>query len=185
MRHGETEWTKSGQHTGLTDIGLTKTGEQQAKKLGKSIHNVQFDHVFCSPLKRVRDTCELAGLSKQAIIDPHLLEWNYGDYEGLTSAEIHQTDPDWTIFTKDPPHGETAREVEHRADEVIDQILELSGTIGVFSSGHFSRVFGSRWLKLPVSYGQYFTLSTASKSLLGFEHDHPAIATWNDTSHLQ
>jgi len=125
------------------------------------------------------------GYEKEALIDKDLLEWNYGDYEGKTSIEIHKTNPNWTIFSQDPPNGEKAIEVGIRADRIIEKILSLDGTVGVFSSGHFSRVLGARWIGLPVSAGQNLLLSTASKSIFGFEHGFQVISLWNDTSYLK
>lgn len=184
LRHGETEWTLSRRHTGLTDIDLTPNGRLEAKLLGKSLHNIHFDHIFCSPLKRALDTCVIADLGESYVIDQDLVEWDYGKYEGLTSAEIQKTDPSWTIFSKDPPGGETSLAVQKRADRFLQRILSLEGTIGVVSSGHFSRVLGARWIEQPVSFGERLTLSTASKSILGFEHGYRVIQLWNNTSHL-
>lgn len=184
FRHGETEWTKSCKHTGWTDIQLSPNGEQEANLLRKSLANTKFDHVFASPLKRVQRTCELAGYGKQMKIDPSLLEWNYGSYEGLTTEEIRKVDPGWTIFTKDPPNGETRKEVSFRVDMLLENLLGLGGEIALFSSGHISRAIAARWLGLDVSFGSLFYLSTASKSTLGLEHEKPVILLWNDTSHL-
>jgi probable phosphoglycerate mutase len=168
----------------LTDIDLTVEGRKEALLLGKSIKGIHFDSVFASPLKRVVLTCELAGLAEKMQVDTHLLEWDYGDYEGLTSAEIWKDNPGWTIFNKDPPNGETSHEVEARADYFLKKVKTLEGNIAVFSSGHFSRVLAARWLGLDVSRGASFFLNTASKSILGYEHNVPAILLWNDTSHL-
>ena len=184
FRHGETLWSKTGQHTGLTDLDLTPEGELEAKQLGESVKNISFDYVFASPLKRVIKTCDFVGLKERAIIEPNLLEWDYGDYEGLTSNEIWKIDPGWTIFKKNPPNGETSLKVQARADRIIHKIRSLDGNIAIFSSGHFSRVIAARWLGLDVSFGASLILSTASKSILGYEHNVPAIFLWNDTSHL-
>jgi broad specificity phosphatase PhoE len=184
FRHGETLWSKTGQHTGLTDLDLTPEGELEAKKLGESVKNISFDYVFASPLKRVLKTCDLVGLKENAVIEPKLLEWDYGDYEGLTSKEIWNQDPGWTIFKKDPPDGETSFDVQARADYIIHKISSLDGNIAIFSSGHFSRVIAARFLGLDISFGASLILSTASKSILGYEHNVPAIFLWNDTSHL-
>jgi len=184
LRHGETEWTQLGRHTGLTDIPLTANGKKEAKKLGKSLQKISFDTILCSPLKRAHNTAEIAFSRETIVIDNDLVEWDYGDYEGMTSQEIQKRNPGWNVFTKDTPNGESREAVERRADRVIERILHLSGTVAIISSGHFCRALGVRWLKLPVSYGQYFILSTASKSILGFEHEHPAIQCWNDTSHI-
>lgn len=180
LRHGETEWTLSGKHTGLTDIELTKNGRREAKKLKKSLKGLTFDHIYCSPLKRVRETCRLSGVDQSRVkIDARLLEWDYGDYEGITSAEIHKTNPGWTIFSQDPPHGETAHDVQDRIDSLWEEVLQLKGCVAFFSSGHITRVIGARWLKQPVSFGQHLLLSTAAKCILSFEHGQPVIEVWN------
>lgn len=180
LRHGETKWSKSGQHTGLTDIPLTEDGEKQVENLYKTIKEIKFDAVYSSPLQRVKRTCEICHLLQDAIITKDLLEWDYGEYEGLTSKEIHLTDPAWTIFTKDPKKGETAHQIEERADRLIAELLKhKDGKIALFSSGHFLRSFTARWLGFPVSFGAYFTLSTATLSILSFEHGNQVIKTWN------
>ncbi len=184
FRHGETSWSISGQHTGWTDLELNSNGINEAKFLGRALKGVKFDHVFSSPLKRAKETCVLAGFEKNMQLNPALLEWNYGDYEGLTSAEIWKIDPNWTIFTKDPPKGETSKEIEERVDLFIEKLRDLKGDIAIFSSGHISRAFAARWLNLPVSFGACLYLSTGSKSILGYEHKSPVILLWNDTSHL-
>lgn len=188
MRHGETEWTLSGQHTGVSDIELTANGEKQAELLGKRLQKekIQFDRVWVSPLQRVRRTCQLAGLIDQAEIDENLMEWNYGEFEGVKTTEIRKRYPDWTVFKGPIPGGESAEMVGKRADQMIEKILkEGSGTIALFSSGHFSRVFGARWLGLSPQEGRLFFLSTASLSVLGYEHEIPVFISWNDTAHLK
>lgn len=185
LRHGDTEWTEASKHTGLTDIDLIKSGKKQAKRLGSRLKKIHFDHVLASPLRRVRETAELAGFGKKMKIDSGLLEWDYGDYEGLTSDEIHEDNPGWTIFNGDPPGGETAEQVEKRADDLIERVLRLEGRIALFSSGHFSRALGARWIEFPVSAGQNLVLSTAALSILSFEHGYPTITVWNDTSHTE
>ena len=185
-RHGATEWTESKRHTGRTDIALTKKGEHEARQLGSFLRGIDFDHVLCSPLKRVRATCHLAGFDdEQVILDDGLLEWDYGEYEGITSKEIHEKDPGWTVFNKDPPGGESSLQVQHRVDQMFERISKLSGTIALFGSGHISRVIGARWVMMPVSFGQHLLLSTASKSILSFEHGYRVINLWNDTSHIK
>jgi len=183
VRHGETEWSKNGQHTGLTDIPLTENGIKQAKLLGKRISSLKFDHVFSSPLKRAFDTCCFCGLKSQAQITDALLEWNYGDYEGKKSAEIHLSNPEWNIFKNGAPNGESIDDVQKRADEFLQMLNQLDGTIAFFSSGHFSRVFTVRFLGLPIIKGRHFILSTASLSILSYEHKQPALKLWNDISH--
>lgn len=186
-RHGETAWTLSGQHTGLTDLPLTEHGEQNAKHLGERLKGLMFAKVFTSPLQRARHTCELAGFGAVAEIDPDLVEWNYGEYEGLTSAQVHAKQPDWQLFRDGCPGGETVVQIGARADRVVARVRAIPGNVLLFSSGHFLRVLASRWLGLDASAGQYFLLSTAALSELGYEHDlsEPVIRLWNDTSHVQ
>ncbi len=186
-RHGETAWTLSGQHTGLTDLPLTEHGEQNAIHLGERLRGLTFAKVFSSPLQRARRTCELAGFAAVAEIDPDLVEWNYGEYEGLTSAQVHTKNPNWKLFRDGCPGGETVTQIGARADRVVARVRGIQGNVLLFSSGHFLRVLASRWLGLDASAGQYFLLSTAALSQLGYEHDlsEPVIRLWNDTSHVQ
>ena len=186
-RHGETAWTLSGQHTGTTDLPLTEHGEQNARRLGERLKGLTFAKVFASPLQRARKTCELAGFGSVAEIDPDLVEWNYGEYEGLTSAQIQATRPDWKLFRDGCPGGETLAQIGARADRVVARVRAIQGNVLLFSSGHFLRVLGARWLGLDASGGQFFLLSTAALSELGYEHDltEPVIRLWNDTSHVQ
>lgn len=183
FRHGETLWSLSGKHTGWTDLELTERGELEAGCLGERLKGSVFDLVLSSPLKRAKKTCVLAGYEEQMKIDPALLEWNYGAYEGLTSKEILEKEPGWNIFTHNPPQGETSEEIQARADHVIETIKGLE-SVALFSSGHFLRAFTTRWLGLPIAYGSHLVLSTSSQSILGFEREVPAILLWNDTSHL-
>jgi broad specificity phosphatase PhoE len=185
IRHGETAWSLSGQHTGRTDIPLTEQGEQDARKLAQRLHVVRFSHVFTSPLQRARRTCELAGLGEVAEIEPDLAEWNYGDYEGQRPVDIRKGRPDWTIFRDGCPHGESAAEVSERADRLIARFRTLGGNIAMFSHGQFGRVLAARWIGLPVGQAQHFLLSTASLSILGYQHnvaDEPAIVLRNAAS---
>jgi probable phosphoglycerate mutase len=186
-RHGETAWTLSGQHTGLTDLPLTEHGEENAKRLGERLKGLTFAKVFSSPLQRARKTCDLAGFGTVAEIDPDLLEWNYGEYEGLTSAQVHAKSPSWKLFRDGCPSGETVAQIGARADRVVARVRAIQGNVLLFSSGHFLRVLASRWLGLDASAGQYFLLSTAALSQLGYEHDlsEPVIRLWNDTNHVQ
>ena len=186
-RHGETAWTLSGQHTGLTDLPLTEHGEQNAIHLGERLKGLAFAKVFTSPLQRAHRTCELAGFGPVAEIDPNLVEWNYGEYEGLTSAQVRAKNPDWKLFRDGCPGGETVAQIGARADRVVARVRAIQGNVLLFSSGHFLRVLASRWLGLDASAGQYFLLSTAALSELGYEHDlsEPVICLWNDTSHVQ
>jgi len=181
IRHGETAWSLSGQHTGRTDIPLTAQGEQDARALAEALRDVKFSRVFTSPRQRARQTCELVGLNAGAHIEPNLAEWDYGDYEGLLSADIRKSRPDWNIFRDGCPHGESPVDVSDRADRMMAQLRALDGNIAVFSHGHFGRALGARWIGLPVSQGQHFRLSTASVSILGYEPstEDSAIVLWN------
>ena|SRR5579872_2868204 len=184
-RHGETAWTVSGQHTGRTDIPLTERGERNALALGKRLQGLTFAKVFTSPLQRARRTCELAGFGAVAQIDPDLVEWNYGDYEGMKSADILKQRPGWQLFRDGVPNGESVAEIGARADRVIARLRAVDSNVLVFSSGHFLRVLAARWLGLEAAGGQYFTLSTAALSILGYEHSKadPVLRLWNDTRH--
>jgi probable phosphoglycerate mutase len=185
-RHGETAWTVSGQHTGLTDIPLTGRGERNARRLGDRLRGLAVGHVFTSPLQRVRRTCELAGFAAAAVVDPDLVEWNYGAYEGKTTAEIRRERPDWQIFRDGCPGGEGVADVSARADRVITRLRSLSGDVLVFSSGHFLRVLAARWCGLEASAGRFFFLGTATLSMLGYEHhlNEPVLRLWNDSRHV-
>jgi len=186
-RHGETAWTLSGQHTGLTDLPLTAKGERNARRLGERLTGLQFAKVFTSPLQRAARTCELAGFGAVAETDPDLVEWNYGQYEGLRSAEILAQRPDWQLFRDGCPGGESPAQIGERADRVVQRVRAVAGDVLLFSSGHFMRVLAARWLALgPGSAGRYFLLSTASLSALGYEHNssQPVIRLWNDDHHV-
>jgi broad specificity phosphatase PhoE len=185
-RHGETEWSLTGQHTGLTDLPLTQRGERNAKQLGKRIRGMNFAEVFTSPLKRAADTCRLAGFGDRAETMPDLVEWNYGDYEGRRTADILVERPDWDLFRDGCPHGESPATIGARADRVVSKLRAATGDVLVFSSGHFLRVLTARWLGMESAAGRYFLLSTASFSKLGYEHNlsQPVIRLWNDSSHV-
>jgi broad specificity phosphatase PhoE len=185
-RHGETAWTVSGQHTGLTDIPLTDRGERNAHRLGKRLKDQTFPHVFTSPLQRARRTCELAGFGASAIVDPDLVEWNYGAYEGRKTAEIRQERPDWELFRDGCPGGESPAQIGARADRVVARLRDLDSAVLLFSSGHFLRVLAARWCGLEVSCGRYLLLTVATLSILGYEHnrDEPVIRLWNDSRHV-
>jgi broad specificity phosphatase PhoE len=186
-RHGDTAWTLSGQHTGLTDLPLTSNGEQNARRLGERLKGLTFAKVFTSPLQRAARTCELAGFRAMAQVDPDLVEWDYGQYEGLRSAEILKERPDWQLFRDGCPGGESPAQVGVRADRVIERVRAIEGNALLFSSGHFIRVLAARWLALgPGSAGKYFLLSTASLSAVGYEHkfSQPVIRLWNDDHHV-
>jgi broad specificity phosphatase PhoE len=185
-RHGETAWSLSGQHTGLTDLPLTARGECNAGRLGERLKSLEFARVFTSPLQRARRTCELAGFGSRAEVDRDLVEWNYGDYEGLTTADIRAKRPDWEIFRDGFPGGESFAEIGARADRVVNRVRSIDGAVLLFSSGHFLRVLAARWLGLEPQGARYFLLGVASLSTLTYEHNpsEPAIGLWNDTSHL-
>jgi broad specificity phosphatase PhoE len=186
-RHGETPWTISGQHTGVSDIPLNAQGEAQAVRLGERLQRLSFAAVLTSPLQRARRTSELAGFGSVAEVEPDLVEWNYGAYEGRRSADIHVEQPDWDLFRDGGPGGELPEEVGARADRVVRRVLAADGDVLLFSSGHFLRVFAARWLGLAPAAGRYFLLSTASLSAVGYEHDRsqPVIRLWDETSHLR
>jgi broad specificity phosphatase PhoE len=185
-RHGETAWSLSGQHTGLTDLPLTERGERNASRLGERLRGLTFARVFTSPLQRAARTCELAGFGAVAAVDGDLLEWNYGYYEGRRTVEIHAERPDWQLFRDGCPGGESPDQVGARADRVVSHVRAIQGDVLVFSSGHFLRVFAARWLGLEPAGGRYFLLSTASLSALGYEHNlsEPVIRLWNETHHV-
>ncbi len=182
IRHGETEWTQSGRHTGLTDIPLTERGERQARRFGEHLRSRDYPKVFTSPLQRARRTCELAGFGGVAEIDPDLVEWNYGKYDGLTRAEILKQRPGWQLFRDGCPGGESVPEVTARADRFATRLRTLDCDVLLFSSGHFMRLFAARWLGIDGIYGRLLYLSTTTLSILGYEHDktEPVIRLWND-----
>jgi len=185
-RHGETAWSLSGQHTGLTDLPLTPVGENNARKLGDALKELRFARVFSSPLRRAWRTCELAGFRGSVEVLPDLVEWDYGEYEGLTSMEILAARPDWQLFRDGCPGGESPEQVVARADRVVDLLRSVSGNVLVFSSGHFLRMLAARWTGIDTLGARSLMLSTASLSVLGYEGslERPAIRLWNDTHHL-
>jgi broad specificity phosphatase PhoE len=186
-RHGETAWSLSGQHTGLTDLPLTEHGEHTARRLGERLGGLTFAKVFTSPLQRARRTCELAGFGSVAEIDPDLVEWNYGQYEGRRGADIRAERPGWNLFRDGCPGGEMPEQISARADRVVNRVRSISADVLVFTSGHFIRVLAARWLGIePTANSRYFMLSTASLSALGYENDlsRPVIRFWNDTHHV-
>lgn len=185
-RHGETAWSLSGQHTGLTDLPLTPHGETNAARLRERLEGLTFDRVLVSSLLRARQTCELAGFAHRAEVDTDLVEWNYGDYEGLKTAEIRHTRPGWVLFRDGCPGGESVADVVTRADRVIRKVREDGGNFLLFSSGHFLRVLAARWLGQEATAGTWFHLSTATLSTLGYEHSlsEPVIWLWNDARHV-
>jgi broad specificity phosphatase PhoE len=186
-RHGETAWTMSGQYTGLTDLPLTERGERNARRLEERLRGLTFAKVFTSPLQRAKRTCELAGFGAIAEIDGDLVEWNYGDYEGRHSADVHRELPDWELFRDGCPGGESPGEAAARADRVVSRVRAVPGDVLLFSSGHFIRVLATRWIGLEVTANaRRFMLSTASLSAVGYEKERsrPVIRLWNDTHHV-
>jgi len=184
-RHGETAWSVTGQHTGVTDLPLTERGERNAVRLGERLAGSVFAKVLTSPLQRATRTCELTGFGAVAQVDRDLVEWNYGDYEGLRTAEIHAKRPDWQLFRDGCPNGESPEQVGARADRVVNRVRAIKGNVLIFSSGHFLRVFAARWLGLEPAAGKFLMLDVASLSALSYEHDlsQPAIRFWNDARH--
>jgi len=188
VRHGETAWSLSGRHTGLTDVPLTERGERNAARLSGRLESVNFNQVLTSPLQRARRTCELAGLRQHAELDPDLMEWDYGEYEGQRTTEIQQTRPGWNLFRDGCPGGETLELISARADRVVDRLRRASGPVAIFSHGHFLRVMTARWLALPAIEARRFLLKAATLSILGYEHnsfDEPALVLWNDNRHAE
>jgi len=179
VRHAETEWSLDGRHTGRTDIPLTERGRAAALALGPRLRAMSFDLVLVSPSRRARETCELCGLGTHAVVREELLEWDYGDYEGLTTAQIHQRRPDWNLWRDGCPGGESAEQVGARADRAIAELRRASSAVA-FSHGHLLRVLGARWIELAAAGGGHLGLSTGAVSLLGYERDEPIIARWNE-----
>jgi broad specificity phosphatase PhoE len=179
VRHGETAWSLTGQHTGITDLPLTENGERVARLLAPVLAGREFALVLTSPLQRARRTCALAGLDRQAVVDDDLIEWNYGRYEGLTPQQIQAKAPGWMIFTDGCPDGESPRHIGERADRVIARVRNLHGPVALFAHGHIFRVIVARWLGLPVAAGAHFLLDTATLSVLGYYRGIPAVKRWN------
>jgi broad specificity phosphatase PhoE len=178
-RHGETEWSLSGQHTGITDIPLTENGRNLAKRLAPVLATERFALVLTSPLERARKTCELAGLGAHAEIDHDLMEWNYGEYEGLTPKQIDAQAPGWMLFRDGCPGGETPEQAGARVDRVIARARAVEGHVALFAHGHIFRVFAARWLGLPAAAGRHFLLDTATLSILSYYRGIPAVKCWN------
>ncbi len=179
IRHGETAWSLTGQHTGTTDIPLTENGRRLAKRLRVVLARQTFAKVLVSPMQRARDTCALAGLDAAAVVDRDLVEWNYGDYEGLTPKQIHEKAPGWLIFRDGCPGGETPDQISARVDRVIAQVRAVAGNVALFAHGHVLRVLVARWIALPAAAGQHFLLDTGTLCVLGYYGDIPAVKTWN------
>lgn len=179
LRHGETEWSLNGRHTGVTDVPLTDNGRRVARRLLPVLAKETFAVVLTSPLQRARETCELAGLGKLARIEPDLMEWNYGEYEGLTTDEIRVTRPGWSVFRDGCPGGETPEQIGARADRVLNKIRATDRNVALFAHGHILRVLAARWINLTASYGEHFLLDTATVNVLGYYRESPAFKIWN------
>jgi probable phosphoglycerate mutase len=182
VRHGETEWSRSGRHTGRTDIALTDAGEHEARRLASQLADRRFRVVLSSPLSRALETCRLAGLGEHAQVRDELLEWDYGDYEGMTTPEIRATRPGWLLWRDGCPGGEHADDVGARVDPLIAELQGLDGDAALFAHGHVLRVLGARWIGLPPQSGALLALSTASLSVLGYEREVPVIWRWNQVA---
>ena len=179
IRHGETEWSLSGQHTGTTDIPLTDNGRRLAETLRPRLARQSFALVLVSPLQRARETCTLTGLGDRGVVEPDLREWNYGEYEGLTPGQIHEARPGWLIFRDGCPGGETPEQVGARVDRVIARARAADGDVALFAHGHVLRVLAARWIGLPAGGGQHFLLDTGTLCVLGYYRDVPALRVWN------
>jgi probable phosphoglycerate mutase len=179
MRHGETAWSLTGQHTGTTDLPLTENGRRLAERMRPLLAGNTFALVLCSPMRRARETCELAGLGAKAVIDRDLVEWNYGNYEGLTPTQIRELAPGWLIFRDGCPGGETPEQVGARVDRVIARSRAVDGDIALFAHGHVLRVLAARWIGLPAGGGQHFLLDTGTLCVLGYYCEMPAVRVWN------
>jgi broad specificity phosphatase PhoE len=181
VRHAETEWSRSGRHTGRTDVPLTDPGRERARELGARLRDRSFSLVLTSPLARARVTADLAGLGARSQVREDLLEWDYGEYEGITTREIRETRPEWYLWTDGVPGGETAEEVGARCDRIVEEILGVDGDVAIFAHGHILRALGARWVEEPVSFGGRLYLTTGSLSTLGFEREVRVIRLWNET----
>jgi len=182
-RHGETDWTLTGQHTSFTDIPLTQNGREEAIALGRKLRGIDFQMILVSPMLRAQETCRLAGFDHFEI-EPDAMEWNYGEYEGITTAQIWKQQTGWNIFEDGAPGGESPDEVAQRADRLIKHLPQKPGNIIIFSHGHFSRVLAARWLDLDAEAGKFFSISVASVSILAYERDQRVIKLWNETGRL-
>jgi broad specificity phosphatase PhoE len=179
LRHGETEWSLNGRHTGVTDVPLTKNGRMAAQLLRPILARETFGLVLTSPLQRARETCELAGLGERANVERDLMEWNYGEYEGLTTEQIRMTRPGWSVFRDGCPGGELPEQIGTRADRVLTKVRAAEGNVALFAHGHILRVFAARWINLSPSYGEHFLLDTATLNVLGYYRESPAFKIWN------
>jgi broad specificity phosphatase PhoE len=179
VRHGETEWSRSGAHTGRTDLPLTDDGRRNASALARWVAGRPFALVLTSPLSRARETCALAGCGSQALVDPNLREWDYGDYEGRSTSDIQEDRPGWSLWRDGVPNGETIQQVASRADAVIARALSQDGDTALFAHGHILRILAARWLEQPHEEGRLFALGTGSLSTLGYERETRVITRWN------
>ena len=183
VRHGETAWSLSGQHTGITDLPLTAHGEEQARALAPRLAHIGFTYVLVSPRLRARQTCALAGLAAASAVEPDLAEWDYGDYEGLRTVDIGKLRPNWNIWRDGCPHGEMPDDVAERADRLIARLCHLTGKVALFTHGQFGMALAVRWIGLPLVAGQHFELHPASLSVLGYAEHHPqtrVMTLWNE-----
>jgi probable phosphoglycerate mutase len=180
VRHGATEWSVSGQHTGTTDLPLLPDGERAARALSERLAGVQFARVLTSPLQRARHTAELAGFADRIEVIDDLREWDYGDYEGLTTSDIRKQQPEWSLWTDGAPAGEVGADVAARVDRVITDVRRTDGNVAIFAHGHLLRVFGARWCDWPPDEGRHLALGTAAVSVLGYERETAVIIHWND-----
>ena len=188
VRHGETEWSLSGQHSGRADIPLTPNGEAEARRLGERIRGIAFQYVLISPLLRARQTCQFAGLADKAEAEPDLIEWDNGDYQGRTHKEIESVRPGWELFRDGCPNGESPQQISDRVDRLISRLVKLHGNVALFTHGHLGRVLGARWIGLAVELAERLQLDTASLSILSYQHNQAlqrAISLWNSTSRDQ
>lgn len=179
IRHGETEWSRSGKHTGVTDVPLTEQGRKSARLLQPVLAREVFELVLTSPLQRARETCALAGLQKSAAVEPDLMEWNYGEYEGLTTKQIQLARPGWSVFHHGCPGGETPEQAAARADRVVAKVRASDSNVALLAHGHILRVLAARWLDQPPGFGEHLLLDTATLSVLGYYYDTPALKIWN------
>lgn len=179
VRHGETEWSASGRHTSRSDLQLTETGRERAIALGSELRGSQWQMVLSSPMRRARETCELAGLGHEMAVHEELHEWDYGEYEGLTTPEIREQRPDWSLWSDGCPGGESPEQVAARADQVLDFLRRVDGDCVLFAHGHILRVIAARWIGQPAGFGARLALSTGTISILGFERDTEVVSEWN------
>lgn len=185
VRHGQTEWSLSGKHTGRSDISLTELGYRQAEALGKMLAGEEFDRIYSSPLRRAWETMERAGYGELGKSDENLMEWDYGIYEGLTTVEVRRDIADWSVWTHPTYQGETVTEVGQRADSVIERAVGAGGRIALFAHGHLLRILGARWMGMPADSGRNLSLDTATISILGWERENRVIKRWNEVCHLR